>query len=440
MGRARKALALTLWMNGEHVGVWRINAQGEHTLHYDDAWVDSPLGRPVSLCMPLRPASAPYRGEVVRNFFENLLPDNRAIRQRLARRFNTGTSAFELLHEVGRDCVGALQLLPEGQTLPRVRRIQATPWSEAQIGQHLAALPLTTATGLQDDGALRLSLAGAQEKTAFLWHQGQWCRPEGSTPTTHIFKLPMGQTPGGIDLTTSVENEWLCMQLLRAFGVPAATVAILQFGRQKVLGVERFDRRQTASGWWLRLPQEDFAQVLGVDPAHKYEDSGGPGLRAIFDQLTGSSNAAADRADFFRTQVLYWMMAAIDGHAKNFSVFIEPRGLFHLTPRYDVLSAYPVMGTAAGKLSPHKVRMAMAVWGANRHYRWAEIRRTHFEYTAHACHVPGAAHLIDELVARTPAALAQVMSTLPARFPAAIAEPIFAGVRRAAKALAAKKN
>lgn len=437
MGRARKTVALNLWMNGERVGQWRINAQGGHELHYDDTWVDAPQGRPISLSMPLRPTRAPYRGEAVRNFFENLLPDNRLIRQRLARRFNTGPDAFALLSEVGRDCVGALQLLPENQTPPNVKRIQATPWSEAQIEQHLAALPLTPALGMPDDGALRLSLAGAQEKTAFLWHQGQWCRPEGSTPTTHIFKLPLGQTPGGIDLNTSVENEWLCMQLLHAYGVPAATVAMLQFGLQKVLGVERFDRRLASTGGWLRLPQEDFAQALGVDPTHKYEDSGGPGVRAIADQLLGSSSAAQDRADFFRTLVLFWMLAAIDGHAKNFSVFIEPRGLFHLTPRYDVLSAYPVMGTRAGQLSPHKVRMAMAVWKSNRHYRWNEMRRAHFEHTAKACRIPQAAQLIDELIERTPQALQQTREALPQGFPTAVARPILAGVQQAAKTLAA---
>lgn len=440
MGRSRKNLALQLWMNGEFVGQWRINAQGEHELLYDNAWVNSPQGRPISLSMPLRPADVPYRGEVVRNFFENLLPDNRLIRQRLARRFNTGPDAFALLSEVGRDCVGALQLLPEGQVPPNVKRIQATPWSEAQIERHLAGLPLTPALGVPDDGALRLSLAGAQEKTAFLWHQGQWCRPEGSTPTTHIFKLPLGQTPGGIDLTTSVENEWLCMQLLRAYDVPTATVAMLQFGAQKVLGVERFDRRLASAGWWLRLPQEDFAQVLGVDPAHKYEDSGGPGVKLIADQLLGSSSAAQDRADFFRTLVLFWMLAAIDGHAKNFSVAIEPRGLFHLTPRYDVLSAYPMMGTRAGQLSPQKVRMAMAVWKINRHYRWSEMRRAHFEHTAKACRIPHAAQLIDELVERTPQALQQVRQALPEKFPTAVARSILAGVQQAAKTLSAKQR
>lgn len=436
MGRPRKTTVLGLWMNGQAVGRWHVTSRGEHELHYLADWVESPLGRPVSLSMPLRPAEVPYRGAVVRNFFDNLLPENRTIRARIARHFRTTTDAFAMLREIGRDCVGALQLLPEGEAPAPTLPVGAVPLTEQEIERHIAALQSGAAFGQEDDGTFRLSLAGAQEKTAFLWHEGNWCRPQGSTPTTHIFKLPLGRVPGGVDLRTSVENEWLCMRLLRAYGVPAAQVAILQFGEQKVLGVERFDRRWSAQAGWLRLPQEDFAQVFGVDPDDKYEDKGGPGIRDILQQLGGSSESESDRRDFFRTQVLFWMLAAIDGHAKNFSVFIEPRGRFRLTPRYDVLSAHPMMGSRAGQLSPHKVRMAMAVWRRNRHYRWAEISRAHFEFTAADCKLRDAASIIDELVARTPAAIDEAGRSLPKDFPSSVADPILDGLSRAAKALA----
>ncbi len=57
-------------------------------------------------------------------------------------------------------------------------------------------------------GELRLSIAGVQEKAALLWHQNQCCRPQGSTPTTHLFKLPMGQGGSGqIDFSSGVEHE-----------------------------------------------------------------------------------------------------------------------------------------------------------------------------------------------------------------------------------------
>lgn len=432
--RTRKSGALGLWMNGERVGSWLVTAQGEHQLHYDETWLASPLGRPLSLSMPLRPAGAPYKGELVRNYFENLLPDNDNIRQRLAKRFSTGTDAFRLLAEIGRDCVGALQIMPDGETPPAAGAIQCEPLSGTQVAEHLAGT-LTAPAFAQDDDSFRISIAGAQEKTALLWYRGDWCRPLGATPTSHIFKLPMGQMPGGIDLSTSVENEWLCHRLLQAFDVPVAKTEILRFGEMKALGVERFDRRWLADGRLLRLPQEDFAQVFGLPPDIKYESQGGPGIRPILDQLNGSSQAPIDRRDFFRTQVLFWMLAAIDGHAKNFSVFIEPRGFYRLTPRYDVLSAYPVMGHGAGRLSVHKVRMAMAIDGRNRHYKWAEIRREHFEQTAQDCRLPDAPALIDELVAATPSAIAQAAGDLPGGFPEGLASAIFDGLVQAAEKL-----
>src|SRR5690606_23654291 len=115
MGRRSKSTRLSLWMNGIPVGNWEVDSTGRHQLTYDDSWLELEQGRPVSLSMPLRPA-VPYSGDVVRNFFENLLPDNRVIRERLQARFHTpSTSAQDLLAEIGRDCVGALALLPEGR-------------------------------------------------------------------------------------------------------------------------------------------------------------------------------------------------------------------------------------------------------------------------------------------------------------------------------------
>jgi len=435
MGRRRKSARLTLWMNGIAVGTWEIDSAGRHILAYDEGWLQSERGRPVSLSMPLRPAAA-YSGDVVRNFFENLLPDNRLIRERLQARFHArSTSAQDLLAEIGRDCVGALAILPEGEFPDGFDRIEGVPLTEVQVEQALERVTVDGRHGDEDD--FRISIAGAQEKTAFLWSGGRWMRPTGATPTTHIFKLPLGVPPSGIDLTTSVENEWLCARILAAYGVPVALGDIARFGERAVLVVPRFDRHPSSDGrWLLRLPQEDFAQVCGVGPDAKYEADGGPGIASILERLLGSTQAAADRLDFFRTQVLFWMLAAIDGHAKNFSVFIEPRGHFRLTPRYDVLSAYPVLGHGKGKLAPEKIRMAMAVRGANRHYRWREIRRSHFEQTARDCGLGSSVRaVIDELIERTPEVIQQVGAAIPPGFPDWVGTSILEGLRRAAQRL-----
>ena len=238
-----------------------------------------------------------------------------------------------------------------------------------------------------------------------------------------------------LDLSSSVENEWLCSKLVSAFGIPTASCEMATFANQRVLIVERFDRRLSRDGsGWLRLPQEDMCQATGTSPAQRYESDGGPGIEEISRLLLGSRNAAVDRRNFFRAQVVFWMLCATDGHAKNFSLFIEPAGRYSLTPVYDVLSAYPVLGTGAKQLAPQKATMALAAYGENRHYRWTEIQPRHWLTTA-AKIGPEATVREDllALAARAPAAVREVSAVLPAGFPANVADAVFDGTQAAAR-------
>ncbi|EBA01260.1 HipA protein [Marinobacter sp. ELB17] len=108
----------------------------------------------------------------------------------------------------------------------------------------------------------------------------------------------------------------------------------------------------------MRLPQEDFCQTLGVALAIKYESDGGPGIKDGMKLLLGSQQARKDRELFFKAQILFWLLAAIDGHAKNFSLFIEPGSAYRMTPLYDVISAYPLI--ALGNVAPQKAKMTMS--------------------------------------------------------------------------------
>jgi serine/threonine-protein kinase HipA len=437
MARGRTIRVLSVWMNGESVGEWRRPVRGGQEFAYADSWLSSAAARPVSLSLPLRPHTQPYR-KGVPEFFDNLLPDNRAIRERIQRRFGAAsTGAFDLLQEIGRDCVGALQLLPEGRPPGNVRSITGERLTTGGVAKILAgALNPGLGRGEQADDDFRISLAGAQEKTALLWHKEAWHRPTGSTPTTHILKLPIGGNPQGIDLSTSVENEWLCAQLVEAYGIPVAACSMEKFGEQKVLVVERFDRRLAADGkWFMRLPQEDFCQATATSPALKYESDGGPGIEKIMELLLGSQRAAEDRRAFMRTQLVFWLLAAIDGHAKNFSIFLQAGGAYRLTPCYDILSAYPMLGHGRGKLSPHKITMAMAVRGKNRHYRWKEISARHWLATAKRCGFSEMKPVMEELIARTPQAVERAAKNLPRHFPAEIGGSILRGTAAAARLL-----
>lgn len=447
-GRKSRRQALGLWMNGEFVGTWRMDAGSGDILEYHASWQGSPQGRPLSLSLPFTPGANLHRGDVVRAYFENLLPDSQEIRARAARRFRArSTQAFDLLAEIGRDCVGALQILPDGRVPGDVRTLDASPLDETQVAAILrgtVAPPAMAGAAPQDDDDFRISIAGAQEKTALLWIDGRWCRPHGSTATTHILKLPMGLVGNmKLDLTHSIENEWLCSRILAAYGLPVAECEPLQFEDMKVLAVRRFDRAwlEGGSGKWLaRLPQEDFCQATGTPAALKYESDGGPGIDRIMGLLATSESPQRDRRIFFLAQLIYWMLRAPEGHAKNFSLFIRPKGAYGLTPLYDVMSAWPLIGEGPGLLSEHNVRMAMAIRSTNVHWKMKEIHRRHWLALGRRFGVLDDAGrdmeaIVDDVIARTPRVIADVEAGLPRGFPEHVARTVLRGLERAASQL-----
>lgn len=440
MGRKSHSRTLSIWANGERVGTWTLTGSGEAELRYDASWKASGTGRPLSLSLPFGVGDRPLRGTRVYHYFDNLLPDSTAIRRRIAARFRTDSiDAFDLLKAIGRDCVGAVQLLDEDETPAPLARIDGTPLDDAAIERLLLETSGAVQPGSGDaDEELRISLAGAQEKTALLRHEGRWLLPHGATPTTHILKLPLGFIGHRkVDFNTSVENEWLCLAVLKAYGLPVSSASIVTFGAQKVLAVERFDRAISRSGALLRLPQEDFCQALGVAPHFKYEAQGGPGVREIADLLRQSQSAREDIETFLAAQIAFWMMAAPDGHAKNFSLRLLPGGRFQLAPLYDVMSIWPVEGDGGSQWSWYKATLAMAVWGKSRHYRMRDVKRAHFDTTAQLCHYgPDAAPIIERLVERTPVVIETVGASLPEGFPQRVAERLFDGLRFSAQRLA----
>lgn len=440
MGRPARARSLAVWMNGQRVGTWSLPARGPQQFTYAESWLNSSQFRPLSLSLPAGLGASALSGNAVESWFDNLLPDNDAIRRRAQARFQAAsTSAFDLLAAVGRDCAGAVQLLPPDQVPSGIDRIEARPLSNQEIGQRLRAVTATPAPGSlgPESDDLRLSVAGAQEKTAFLWHNNQWCLPLGSTPTTHLFKLPMGVIgEGQIDFSTSVENEWLCGRLLGAYGLPMASTEMAHFDGERCLIVQRFDRRLHATGaYWLRLPTEDCCQATSTPAANKYENNGGPGMAAIA-ALLAQSSERSDLTTFFKAQVLFWMLRAIDGHAKNFSLFLNPGDRFQLTPLYDVLSAWPVIGRSSGQWPQQKLKMAMAWFGEKgRYYKPLEITGRRMLLTAKRLGLGDAQTILNELIAQTPTVIAAVQDQLPADFPQTVAEPVFAGLQTSASQL-----
>lgn len=443
------ASALNVWMNGAYVGVWATSRNGVQTFRYDPQWTTSNAARALSLSLPITAGNAEHRGDAVANYFENLLPDSTAIRTRLSTRFKTKTTAaFDLLAAIGRDCVGAVQILPQNMQPQGWDRIETEPLTVEQVERLLRT---TTSNGplgqsLVLDDAFRISIAGAQEKTALVRIGDTWHRPGGATPTTHILKLPLGLVGNmRADMSDSVENEWLCAQIVRELGLSVAVTEMASFGAQKALVVERFDRRwqgiatgdQKAPGftpplgaWIARLPQEDLCQATGTAPTLKYEADGGPSLYTCLDVLTASAQAEADRLRFALTQLAFWLLAATDGHAKNFSLFHRRGGSFQLTPLYDVLSAWPIIGVGSKLVSEHDARLAMALRGKNAHYKLREIRVRHWQALAQRCGAPGAWEAMLGMAQGVQGAMVRVQAQLPKHFPVQVWERVLAGITR----------
>ena len=424
---------LGVWMNGELVGHWAV-ARGASTLTYASSWLRSDKARSLSLSLPIT-GSQEIRGQAVTNWFDNLLPDNDSIRQRLSRRFRTkNAGAFTLLEAIGRDCVGAVQLLPEGMAPEGWNRIDCEPLTHDEVRKLLDAVPSETALGIggDDDDLFRISLAGAQEKTALVRVGDRWCRPRGATPTTHIFKLPLGLVGGSrrVDLSDSVENEWLCAQILRELGLPVAHAEMAEFAGQKVLIVERFDRAWMDGGPWIaRLPQEDFCQALGDPPEKKYEKDGGPGMEACLKLLAGSADAQADRLAFQLTQLAFWLMAATDGHAKNYSLFLQQGDAYAMTPLYDVISVWPYIGDGAKQFRWRTAGLAMAVRAKNAQYTFQSIRARHWHALATKNGGPAVWQAMLGMIDQLEGALAAIESRLPPSFPGRTWDAIQTGMR-----------
>jgi serine/threonine-protein kinase HipA len=429
MPRRRAHAPLDVLINNRPVGRLLKEPSGAISFRYGQEWLEWEHGFAVSLSLPLR--ETPYSGAPVAAVFDNLLPDNEGVRRKVAERTGAaGTDAYSLLERIGRDCVGAMQFVPEGEAVTAAPGIRGETVSDAEIEQILANLgraPL----GLDREHDFRISVAGAQEKTALLFHEGRWMRPIGTTPTTHILKPQLGEIPtafGTIDMAASVDNEHYCLAFLHGFGLPVARSEIVTFGRRRVLAVERFDRRWRDGSQLLRLPQEDCCQALGYPPSQKYQSDGGPGAVAILKLLQRADTPIEDQALFFKSQILFWLMGATDGHAKNFSLFLRPEGRYGLTPFYDVLSAQPAFDR---RQVPHRAyRLAMSA-GRSRPYRIVDITGRHFVETGREAGLGPTIirQVIDEILGAAETAPDEARARMPGDFSSNVHESIQGAMR-----------
>ena len=434
MRRHPRQPSMNVLLNGRLVGHLHMERSGAVSFVYAEEWLAWGHAAPISLSLPLREQA--HAGGPVIAYLENLLPDNQMIRDRIAAKVRAdGTDAYSLLAKLGRDCVGALQFVVDGDDHSdgKPGEIVAEGVTDTEISatlKNLTASPL----GIHEDADFRISIAGAQEKTALLRMNGKWFRPTGMTPTSHILKTQLGHLPNGINLSDSVENEFFCMRICAAMGAEVANVEMVDFEDVRALAIERFDRQWTSDGRLLRVPQEDFCQALGYPPSQKYQSDGGPSVVHGLHLLAGSDDPTSDQLSFLRAQVLFWLLGATDGHAKNFSIRLGFGGGFEMTPLYDVLSAQKAFDENQIKHSQYKLAMSV---GRNRHYRLDQIVARHVFETAKAGSIGEAPvkAMLEEVLAAVPSAIETTIGGLPDGFPMELVNSIHIGVTRRAGVL-----
>lgn len=415
-------------LNEHRVGVFERNSFNILSFTYHEEWLSNKENSvPLSLSLPL--SQREYSGDVVYNFLENLLPENYNVRLRLATNLGLRTTdSFSILKEIGRDCVGAIRFTTGEESKALVRNFDRKPITNSEIAEMIRDLENTPlGVDIRENEEFRISVAGFQNKTALLWDSG-WFLPIGETPTTHILKPKIGIVRRKLDLSLSVPNEHFCLMLCRELGLTVANSEIIDFDGESVLVVERFDRRILDDGRIRRLPQEDLCQALSVPPDFKYDEDMGANLRNCLNLLTGSIDAAADTITFLKAQIIFWMIGATDGHAKNFSIFHLPKNQYALTPLYDVLSLLP--NVAMGNLERKDLKMAMGV-GRERESALEKITISHFVETAKEGRVSlnRLSSMIEEIDNSAESAFERAVKAMPDDFPAEIYEPIGENIR-----------
>jgi serine/threonine-protein kinase HipA len=438
-GRPRLQRSLGVWTNGHRVGRWSVGSQGGHSLTYERAWVESPHGRPLSLSLPFTAGGRPLRGARVQWYFEHLLPTAPLARLRLQALCGVASpAAFDLLAVLGRDCAGAVQLLPEDAEPGDAQRVDGEPLDERALQRLFDAL--ASEPGSVPEVGVRIpavALAGLQPKTALLWHQGRWCLPLGATPSTHILKLPLGAKAGGAPaFNTSLENEWLCVRLLAEFGFELPALRIDTVGAHKLLVAERNDRRWVDARWWARLPGEDLGQATGTPPHQVAESAGGPGLARLLELLRRSDEAAQDRERLLAAAVLMWMLAVPDVSAKRFRLRLLPAGHCVLGPLSGVMSAWPVLGRQPSSASLKRLPLGLSPDGQP--VTHDGVTRLVWQRAAQR-HALGAGFdaVLNGMATWAERAIERVSAELPERFPTSVSGPVFDGLRRSAGLLAA---
>lgn len=351
---ARPGASLHVFLGEEMLGVIEKRGPSRYRFTYSGSALESHQAGATVLSASLPVRSAVFAPREAAPFFEGLLPEG-TVRAAIARSFRLSEEdGFGLLETLGADCAGAVAVLsPDARpALAGGGRLRSL--DEQQLKQLIDDLPRNPLGVSPDAGGARLSLGGIQHKLVLAGSgPSRLSQPLDGAPSTCLLKPDFGQYE---DL---VANEAFCMRVAATSGLRVAKADPIAIGSTSCLYVERFDRVHDAEGRVLRVHQEDACQALGLLPAAKYEENGGPSIVGIVELLRRLRGPymARDINDFVHAALVNFLLGNSDAHGKNFALLYPADAGARLAPLYDIVSTvvYPDVTE----------RMAMAIGGVD---------------------------------------------------------------------------
>jgi serine/threonine-protein kinase HipA len=339
--------------------------------------VSLPLGAPIAA-----------RDNRPLDFFENLLPEGPTLDEMARLVGAPRADTYEILSQFGRDCAGAVAIIPEGEEPAPSAAAKYIPLSDVDLASALRSQSVAP-LGADLSSGYRPSLPGFQRKLLVgRTEGGSWARPMGDSPSTWILK-PDGATP-------MASNEIACLQLARAVGLKVPEAELVIIDTVPTLAVRRYDRTPELE----RIHQEDGCQATGSAAGWKYEYDGGPSLKK-FAKVLRDFGTLDDLPELLRRVVLNIVIGNADAHAKNFSVLHLPNSAgIELAPVYDVIAtvALEPVDNRGRRIEPDR-RMGQRVGEAS---LVDEVTREHLvaEATSWGLRSQSAQEVIDEMLGR----------------------------------------
>mgnify|MGYP001105777312 FL=1 len=354
--------SLNVFLNDKHIGTLEKDDNGGVIFQYSNN-----ADRILSLSLPIQ--KAPFENKQCRGFFNGLLPESEHTRIAIGKKYGINPkNDFSILQAIGYDCAGAVSFFDsyDEQTpskyLQETYEIDYTPLSENELEKFIVELPQKPlATGVED---MRLSLAGAQDKTSVIVVDGQIGIPKDNVPTSHILK------PAINGFNETIENEFICIKTAEKLGIKVPDVKIGYANKTKYFLIQRYDREIIVNKI-KRIHQEDFCQASNIPSTYKYQAEGGVDFKRCFEILRVTSQPAVAINQFIQLMIFKYLIGNNDAHGKTFSILHYDNGEIKFAPAYDILCSqvYPELSN----------KMAMKIGG---HYKHDEILLMRFEKLA----------------------------------------------------------